>query len=160
MTFINILIVAICKSRQAFRAYRRGNMLLQAVKLPISHNDVVGENTVLQLNIFGDWCSHTRGSEFISNSTSSRGSEFISNSTSSRWRWILNHSCENTSLQNVSVENLQFSPTRDWEQHSRESVLKKLLLGWEQECSHIRVWEHPGAFWLVNQLYRPIRNVF
>ena len=51
-----------------------------------------------------------------------------------------------------------FSPTRDWEQHSRESVL--LLLGWEQECSHIRVWEHPGEFWLVNQLYRPIRNVF
>ena len=26
-------------------------MLLQAVKLPISHNNVVGENTVLQLNI-------------------------------------------------------------------------------------------------------------
>ena len=52
----------------------------------------------------------------------------------------------------------QFSPTRDWEQHSRESVL--LLLGWEQECSHIRVWEHLGEFWLVNQLYQPIRNVF
>ena len=51
MTFINILIVAICKSRQAFRAYGRGNMPLQAVKLPISHNNVVGENTVLQLNI-------------------------------------------------------------------------------------------------------------
>ena len=51
MTFINILIVAIWKSRQAFRAYGRGNMPLQAVKLPISHNDVVGENTVLQLNI-------------------------------------------------------------------------------------------------------------
>ena len=51
MTFINILIVAIWKSRQAFRAYGRGNMPLQAVKLPISHNNVVGENTVLQLNI-------------------------------------------------------------------------------------------------------------
>ena len=50
MTFINILIVAIWKSRQAFRPYGRGNMPLQAVKLPISHN-VVGENTVLQLNI-------------------------------------------------------------------------------------------------------------
>ena len=49
MTFINILIVAIWKSRQAFRAYGRGNMSLQAVKLPISHNNVVGENTVLQL---------------------------------------------------------------------------------------------------------------
>ena len=51
MTFINILIVAIWKSRQAFRAYEWGNMPLQAVKLPISHNNVVGENTVLQLNI-------------------------------------------------------------------------------------------------------------
>ena len=51
MTFINILIVAIWKSRQAFRAYGWGNMPLQAVKLPISHNNVVGENTVLQLNI-------------------------------------------------------------------------------------------------------------
>ena len=36
---------------QAFRAYGRGNMPLQAVKLPISRNNVVGENTVLQLNI-------------------------------------------------------------------------------------------------------------
>ena len=51
MTFINILIVAIWKSRQVFRAYGWGNMPLQAVKLPISHNNVVGENTVLQLNI-------------------------------------------------------------------------------------------------------------
>ena len=45
MTFIKILIVAIWKSRQAFRAYGWGNMPLQA------HNHVVGENTVLQLNI-------------------------------------------------------------------------------------------------------------
>ena len=51
MTFINILIVAIWKSRQAFRAYGWGNMPLQAVKLPISHNNLVGENTVQQLNI-------------------------------------------------------------------------------------------------------------
>ena len=51
MTFIHILIVAIWKSRQAFRAYGWGNMSLQAVKLPISRNNVVGENTVLQLNI-------------------------------------------------------------------------------------------------------------
>ena len=51
MTFINILIVAIWKSRQAFRAYGWGNMPLQAVKLHMSHNNVVGENTVLQLNI-------------------------------------------------------------------------------------------------------------
>ena len=51
MTFINILIVAIWKSIHAFRAYGRGNMPLQAVKLPRSHNNVVGENTVLQLNI-------------------------------------------------------------------------------------------------------------
>ena len=36
---------------KAFRAYGLGNMPLQAVKLPISHNNVVGENTVLQLNI-------------------------------------------------------------------------------------------------------------
>ena len=51
MTFKIILIVAIWKSRQAFRPYEWGNMPLQAVKLPISHNNVVGENTVLQLNI-------------------------------------------------------------------------------------------------------------
>ena len=51
MKFINILIVAIWKSRQAFRAYGQGNKPLQAVQLPISHNNVVGENTVLQLSI-------------------------------------------------------------------------------------------------------------
>ena len=34
-----------------FQGIRVGNMPLQAVKLPISHNNVVGENTVLQLNI-------------------------------------------------------------------------------------------------------------
>ena len=82
-------------------AYGRGNMSLQAVKLPISHNNVVGENTVLQLNILETGIL-----------TLFRGSEFISNSTSSRWRLILTHSCENTSLQNVSVENLQFSRSR------------------------------------------------
>ena len=68
MTFINILIVAIWKSRQAFRSYGRGNMPLQAVKLPISHNNVVGENTVLQLNIVVQNSSLTRlrlvGDEF------------------------------------------------------------------------------------------------
>ena len=51
MTFKNILIVAIRKSRQAFRAYGREICHFQDVKLPISHNNVVGENTVLQLNI-------------------------------------------------------------------------------------------------------------
>ena len=51
MTFIDILMVAIWKSGQTFRAYGWGNMPLQAIKLPISHNNVVGENTVLQLNI-------------------------------------------------------------------------------------------------------------
>ena len=52
MTFVkNILIVAIWKSRQAFRGYGQGNMPLQADKLAISYNIVVGENTVLQLNI-------------------------------------------------------------------------------------------------------------
>ena len=49
MTYINILIVSIWKSRQGFRSYRRVNMPLQADKLPISHNNEVG--TVLQLNI-------------------------------------------------------------------------------------------------------------
>ena len=34
-----------------FWAYERGNMSLQAVKLPICHYNVVGENTALQLNI-------------------------------------------------------------------------------------------------------------
>ena len=51
MTFMNILIVVILKSRQSFRAYRRGNIPLPADKLPISHNNMAGENTVLQLNI-------------------------------------------------------------------------------------------------------------
>ena len=55
-------------------------MSLQADKLPISHNNVVGENTVLQLNILetsvlirvGQNSYPTRrmsGSEFISNET-------------------------------------------------------------------------------------------
>ena len=37
--------------KTGFQGIRRGNIPLQAVKLPISHNNVVGENTVLQLNI-------------------------------------------------------------------------------------------------------------
>ena len=36
---------------KAFRAYGWGNMPPQAVKLPISHHNVVGENTILQINI-------------------------------------------------------------------------------------------------------------
>ena len=51
MTFINIIIVAIWKSRQAFRAYGWGNMPLQAVKLPISHNNVVEENNILETGV-------------------------------------------------------------------------------------------------------------
>ena len=157
MTFIHILIVAIWKSRR-LSGHTGGEIchfkLLNYLYLTIMWWERTQfSNSTCWMGLvgsppkdIGDWCSHTRGSEFISNSTSSH------------WRWILNHSCENTSLQCLSVENLQFSPTRDWEQHSRESVL--LLLGWEHECSHIRVWEHLGEFWLVNQLYRPIRNVF
>ena len=34
-----------------FQGIRVGNMPLQSVKLPISHNNLVGENTVLQLTI-------------------------------------------------------------------------------------------------------------
>ena len=30
---------------------------------------MVGENTVLKTQHFGDWCSHARGSEFIFSST-------------------------------------------------------------------------------------------
>ena len=44
----NILIVAKWTSGQAFRAYGEENMPLQADKL---HINMVGENTVLQLNI-------------------------------------------------------------------------------------------------------------
>ena len=51
MTYINILIVSIWKSRQAFWAYGQGNRPLQADKLPIFHNNVMGENAVLQLDI-------------------------------------------------------------------------------------------------------------
>ena len=54
---------------KAFRAYGRGNMSLQAVKLPISHNNVLEEHSSPTQH-FGDWCTHTRGSH----------------STSSRWR--------------------------------------------------------------------------
>ena len=75
MTFINILIVAIWKSRQAFRAYGQENMPLQAAKLLISLNNVVRENTVLQLNILETG--------------------------------VLTLVVQNTSLHNVSVENLQ-----------------------------------------------------
>ena len=49
-----------------------------------------GREHSFQLNILETaWCSHTRGSEFISNSIWSC------------WRLILNHSCENTSLQTL-----------------------------------------------------------
>ena len=89
MTYINIL-VATWKSGEAFRAYGRGNMPHQADKLPISHNNVVGENTVLQHNIL-----ETGVLTLV-----------VQNSSPTRLR--LNHLCENTSLQNVSVENLQF----------------------------------------------------
>ena len=37
---------------KAFWTYGRVNMPLQADKLAISHNNVVGDNTVLQLNIW------------------------------------------------------------------------------------------------------------
>ena len=71
-------------------------MPLQAVKLPIYHNNVVGENTVLQLNIL-----ETGVLTLV-----------VQNSSPTRLRLVgdefMNHSCENTSLQNVSVENLQF----------------------------------------------------
>ena len=59
-------------------------MPFRADKLPMSHNNVVGENTVLQLD---EWL------EFISNISLEMN---------------LIHSCENTSVQNVLVENLQF----------------------------------------------------
>ena len=48
-------------------------MPLRADKVAISHNNLVGENTVLQLNI-------------LETGVLTRGSEVISNSTSSRWR--------------------------------------------------------------------------
>ena len=51
MTSINILIVAIWKSRQAFSAYGWGNIGNLTAWSGISHYNVVGENTVLQLNI-------------------------------------------------------------------------------------------------------------
>ena len=51
MTFINMLIVGDMEIETGFQGIRVANMPLQAVKLPISHNNVVGENTVLQLNI-------------------------------------------------------------------------------------------------------------
>ena len=63
---------------KAFRAYRWGNMSLQAVKLPISHNNVVGENTVLQLNILETGVLTL----VVQNSSPTR----LGDSTSSRWR--------------------------------------------------------------------------
>ena len=38
---------------QGIRAGKYATSTVQAVKLPISHNNVVEENTVLQLNILG-----------------------------------------------------------------------------------------------------------
>ena len=58
-------------------------MPLQAVKLPISHNNVVGENTVLQLNILETG--------------------------------VLTLVVQITSLQNISMENLQFQFLLDLE---------------------------------------------
>ena len=67
-------------------------MPLQTDKLLISHNNVVGENTVLQLNILetGVLTLVVQNSSYIILSR-------------------LIHLCENTSLQYVLVENLQFS---------------------------------------------------
>ena len=50
MTFINILIVVISdmEIETDFQGIRVGKY---ATKLPMAHNNVVGENTVLQLNI-------------------------------------------------------------------------------------------------------------
>ena len=93
MTFINILLIAIWKSRQALRPYGRGDMPLtgplRADQLPISHNTVVGENSVLQL-IFLD----TGVLKLV-----------VQNSFKTQLHLIkdLTHSCENTSLQNMSV---------------------------------------------------------
>ena len=51
ITYINILIVSIWKSRQVFWAYGQGNRPLQANKLPILHINVIRKNAVLQLDI-------------------------------------------------------------------------------------------------------------
>ena len=62
MTFlINILIIAIWKSRQAFRTYGWGNMPLRADKLTLPHN-----NVVLQLNILDSWFRIYLQLDFIS----------------------------------------------------------------------------------------------
>ena len=92
---IKILIVAIWKSRQAFRAYGRENMPLQgdSDKLPVSHNNVVGDNIVLQLNILEIGVLTRVGQIYLQRdevevelemSSEPRMSELISNSTSSR----------------------------------------------------------------------------
>ena len=96
MTFINILIVALWKSRQAFTAYGWGNMPLQAVKLPISHNNVVGENTVLQLNIL----------------------ETCRFSTETFWRLVFSHSCFRIHLQLDFVSLEMHSEPLVWEHQS------------------------------------------
>ena len=53
MTFINILIVGCdMEIETGFQGIRVGKYATSSCyKLPISHNNVVGENTVLQLNI-------------------------------------------------------------------------------------------------------------
>ena len=149
MTFIHILIVAIWKSRQAFRAHGWG----------ICHFKLLN---YLYLTIL--WWERTQ----------------FSNSTF--WRLVFSHSWFRIHLQLdfVSLE-MNYEPLV-WEHQSPKcfggeptilshpwlrTVLERkcsfdtrVRTGMLQECSHIRVWEHPGEFWLVNQLYQPIRNVF
>ena len=61
--------------RQAFRLYEPENEPHEASKLPITCTSVIGNR--YPNPHFGDWFSHTRGSECISNSTVEMNSDTL-----------------------------------------------------------------------------------
>ena len=124
MTFINILIVAIWKSRHAFRAYGWGNMPLQAVKRTQFSNSTFWRHTH-----FGDTL-------VVQNSSPTRlslvGDEFwttrvrIPVSKMFRWRTYNSHGAQNGGISNFCLKITKSSPKR-----KRKAI--------ERKCIYIRI---------------------
>ena len=113
----------------SFQGIRVGNMPLQAVKLPISHNNVVGENTVLQLNILetgvltlvvqnssptrlrliGDelWTTHVRPP--VSKIFSVENLQFSHYSGADRWQKLANMFTSGRKHQNLCMGVLKYA---------------------------------------------------
>ena len=147
MTFINMLRVAKWKSDNRLSGHAGGEIchykLLNYLYVTLMWWHRTDRSPTCE---FGDGCSHTRGSEFISNSTSSR--------------WDMNYEplvWEHQSPKCYGGEPIVIS--HPW---LRTTLERKCSFATrvKTECSHIRVWEHPGQLCLINELYQPMRNVF